>query len=221
MVTTRTRTHSLLCAAVAGSMTFLAMGCSDDPDGKPADVYVTADKLCGGRAVTKDAAKALEVITGETRFAASGTYSTVADAAVELTREAMTSDYEREDICRIYPDAPVNELRVRWELDNIIRKGPPHPQFTVLPMGEEAGAAHDKAYVTFACGHKDQPGSSPDYISAEVEATGTPTTPEGDERPLKNAYATVAHSFALALAKELNCDNNAGLKPKPSLIPAS
>ncbi|MET9555759.1 hypothetical protein [Streptomyces sp. NPDC006645] len=205
---------------MAGSLVFLAAGCSDDTDGKSADASVTADKLCGGGAVTKAAAKALQVITGETRFAASGEDSTVADAAEELSREAMTSSYEREDICRIYPDAPVNELRVRWELDNIIRKGPPHPQFTVLPMGEEAGAAHDKAYVTFACGHKDQGGSSPDYVSAWVEATGRPTEPEGDMRPLKNAYATVAHSFALAMAKELDCDDSAGLKPKPSLIPA-
>ncbi|MEV8344697.1 hypothetical protein [Streptomyces niveus] len=220
-MTTRTRTHRLLCAAMASSLALLATGCSDDPDGKPADVYVTADKLCGGGVVTKDAAKAIEVITGETQFAASGKYSTVADAAEELTRETVSSAYERGDICRIYPDAPVNELRIRWELDNLILEGPPHPEFTVLPMGEEAGAAHDKAYVTFACGQKDQPDSSLDHISTWAQATGRPTKPEGDDRPQKNAYATLAHSFALAMAKELNCDDNAGLKPKPTLIPAS
>lgn len=87
-------------------------------------------------------------------------------------------------------------------------------------MGEGAGATHDMAYVTFACGHKDQPNSSPDYISASAEAT-VRTKPEGDERPLKNAYATLAHSFALALAKELNCEDNGGLKPEPSLVPAA
>ncbi|MEV8363132.1 hypothetical protein AB0R12_19335 [Streptomyces niveus] len=74
------------------------------------------------------------------------------------------------------------------------------------------------AYVTFACGHKDEPNSSPDYISASAEAT-VRTGPEGDERRKKNAYATVAHSFALA--KELGCEDNGGLKPKPSLIPES
>ncbi|MFE3116596.1 hypothetical protein [Streptomyces niveus] len=220
-MTTRTRTHRLLFGAVAGALAFLATGCSDDADGKPADVSVTADKLCGGGVVTEDGAKALEVITGETRFAASGKYSTVADAAEELTRETMSSAYERGDICRIYPDAPVNELRIRWELDNVIREGPPHPQFTVLPMGEEAGAARDKAYVTFTCGQKDQPDSSPDHISAWAQATGRPTEPEGDVRPLKNAYATLAHSFALALAKELGCEDNGGLKPEPSLVPAA
>ncbi|MEV8344700.1 hypothetical protein [Streptomyces niveus] len=216
MVTTRTRTHRLLCAAVAGALSLLASGCSDDPDGKPADVSVTADKLCGGGVVTKDAAKAIELITGETRFMASGRSSTVTDAAEELTREAITSTNESGDICRIYPYAPVDELRMRWVLRSNAPTGTPDPKFTRLPMGERAGAAHDTAYVTFACGH-----NQPDYISAWAEATGRPTEPEGDEHPLKNAYITLAHSFALALAKELNCEDSAGLKPKPSLIPSS
>ncbi|MFE3586153.1 hypothetical protein ACFXOY_01380 [Streptomyces niveus] len=220
-MTTRTRTHRILCAAVAGALALLASGCSDDPDGKPADVSVTADKLCGGGVVTKDAAKAIELITRETRFIASGENSTVTDAAEELTREAITSTNERGDICRIYPYAPVDELRMRWVLMSNAPTGTPDPKFTRLPMGERAGAAHDTAYVTFACGHKNQPDSSPDYISAWAEATGRPTEPEGDERPLKNAYATLAHSFALAMAKELNCDDNGGLKPEPSLIPAT
>ncbi|MEV8344699.1 hypothetical protein [Streptomyces niveus] len=62
---------------------------------------MTADKLCGGGAVTKDEARALEVITGETRFITSGENSTVTDAAEELTREAITSTNESGDICRI------------------------------------------------------------------------------------------------------------------------
>ncbi|MFF2639816.1 hypothetical protein ACFVUB_08180 [Streptomyces niveus] len=220
MGTTLTRTHRLLCAAVAGSLMFLAAGCSDDTRKEPPDVYVTGDKLCGGRAVTKDAAKALQVITGDTRFAASGKYSTVADAAEELTEKATYRNYELGDICRIYPDVSANELRIRWELMSSAPKGPSSQRFTALPMGEDAGVTHDMTYVTFACGHKDQPDSSPDYISAWAEAT-VRTRPEGDERRIKNAYATLAHSFALALAKELNCDDNAGLEPEPALIPAT
>ncbi|MFF2942665.1 hypothetical protein ACFVSQ_22735 [Streptomyces niveus] len=220
MGTTLTRAHRLLCAAVAGSLMFLAAGCSDDTRKEPPDVYVTGDKLCGGRAVTKDAAKALQVITGDTRFAASGKYSTVADAAEELTEKATYRNYELGDICRIYPDVSANELRIRWELMSSAPKGPSSQRFTALPMGEDAGVTHDMAYVTFACGHKDQPDSSPDHISAWAEAT-VRTRPEGDERRIKNAYATLAHSFALALAKELNCDDNGGLEPEPALIPAT
>ncbi|WP_416518298.1 hypothetical protein [Streptomyces achromogenes] len=47
-----------------------------------------------------------------------------------------------------------------------------------------------------------------------------PKPPEGDIKALKNAYATVAHSFSLAMAKELRCEKNGGLPAKPVLIPA-
>ncbi|MFI8269826.1 MULTISPECIES: hypothetical protein [Streptomyces] len=40
-----------------------------------------------------------------------------------------------------------------------------------------------------------------------------------DPEELKDAYATVAHSFALALAKELRCENDGGLEPRPALDP--
>lgn len=220
MVTTRTRTRRLLCAAVAGSLALLATGCGDDPEGKAADI-VTADRLCGGGAVTKGAAKAVEVITGETRFEASGEMSDIAVAAKELTREAVPAAYGYGDICRLYPEAPVDELRVTWRLSNMPPKRPAASEFTILPMGEKAGAAHDTAFVTFPCSHEEHPLARPDYISIWVSATGMPTEPEGDVRPQKNAYVTVAHSFALAMAKELGCEDNGGLKPKPSLIPAS
>ncbi|WP_329076445.1 hypothetical protein [Streptomyces niveus] len=220
-MTTRTTTRKLLCAAMAGSLVFLAGGCGDSDDGKAVDDYVTADKLCGGGAVTEDAAKALQVITGDTRFAASGTYSTVADAAEELTREAVPAASGYGDICRLYPEAPVDELRVTWDLSNMPPREGAASEFTILSMGEEAGAAHDTAFVTFPCSHKEHPLARPDYISVWVEATGRPTEPEGDVRPQKNAYATVTHSFALAMAKELGCEENGGLKAKPSLIPVT
>ncbi|MER7219494.1 MULTISPECIES: hypothetical protein [Streptomyces] len=37
---------------------------------------------------------------------------------------------------------------------------------------------------------------------------------------LKDAYATVAHSFSLAMAKKLRCEKNGGLPAKPVLDPA-
>ncbi|GGS03170.1 MULTISPECIES: hypothetical protein [Streptomyces] len=40
-----------------------------------------------------------------------------------------------------------------------------------------------------------------------------------DPEELKDAYATMAHSFALALAKELRCENDGGLEPRPALDP--
>lgn len=46
-----------------------------------------------------------------------------------------------------------------------------------------------------------------------------PTDPEGAPDALKDAYATVAHSFSLAMAKELGCEDNAGLPETPDLTP--
>ncbi|WP_405795402.1 hypothetical protein [Streptomyces sp. NBC_01506] len=224
MVTTRRRTYGLLCATLAGSLMLAVAGCSGEEDGndKAPDVSMTADKLCGGGAVNKSGAEALEVITGDTRFQDSGKELTVGAAARELTRTAVSTSQGKGDICRIYPNIGSYDdgLRVTWEMSGSAPRGIAASKFTLLTMGEEAATAHDAAYVTFACGHKDRPNTAPDHVSTWVEDTKV-TVPDENERALENAYATVAHSFALALAKELNCDNNAGLKPKPTLIPAS
>ncbi|MCX4505629.1 hypothetical protein ACH4E9_30680 [Streptomyces anulatus] len=48
----------------------------------------------------------------------------------------------------------------------------------------------------------------------------SPKEPEGDPQKLKDAYATVAHSVSLSMAKELGCENNGGLQERPPLDPA-
>ncbi|MFJ1803418.1 hypothetical protein [Streptomyces sp. NPDC088180] len=47
-----------------------------------------------------------------------------------------------------------------------------------------------------------------------------PGEPEGDPQKLEDAYATVAHSVSLAMAKELDCENDGGLEARPSPDPA-
>ncbi|WP_381794701.1 hypothetical protein [Streptomyces niveus] len=174
-------------------------------------------------AVNKAAVGALEVITGATLFAPTGGESAVAAAAGELTGVAAPLGSGTGEVCSIFPrpGGPADEIRVVWRLSNTPPKEDTALKFTRLPMGEKAGAAHDSAFVTFPCSPKDEPLASPDHVSVWAQSRALPTEAEGDVRPLKNAYATVAHSFALALAKELDCDDNAGLKPKPSLIPES
>ncbi|MEW1610433.1 MULTISPECIES: hypothetical protein [unclassified Streptomyces] len=78
-------------------------------------------------------------------------------------------------------------------------------------------AAPDAAYVQFACRSGKLPGSAPAHIDVGVERGGMPTKPEGDLEALTRAYATVAHSFSLALAEELGCEDGAGLEARPSL----
>ncbi|CAL9396981.1 hypothetical protein SUDANB70_01381 [Streptomyces sp. enrichment culture] len=81
-------------------------------------------------------------------------------------------------------------------------------------------AQADNAYLQFACqSDRLSDSSEAGYISISVWQWSKYPEPEGDPKVLKNAYATVAHSFALAMAKELRCEKNGGLPEKPVLDP--
>ncbi|MFJ6614151.1 hypothetical protein ACIQPT_28145 [Streptomyces sp. NPDC091289] len=125
------------------------------------------------------------------------------------------------DICRVYgmSAAPWDYIEVTCELTGGPPKGDPASKFTVLRMGERALAAVDAGVVQFACRSEELPGSLPAHIDIGVERW-SPTEPEGDSEKLKDAYATVAHSVALAMAKELRCEGDGGLEARPVLDPA-
>ncbi|MFE3904121.1 hypothetical protein ACFXPY_28360 [Streptomyces sp. NPDC059153] len=180
--------------------------------------------------ISAEAGKALKVITGSSRFEASGEESTVAHAAAELS--GVFSPLVPEpvgdtgDVCRIFTPVgtPFYELRVTWRLFyRAAAAGDKPPSgFTRLRIGEWAAAAPDEAYVQFACRSQKLPGSaqSPGRIEMNVERMRVFKEPEGDVEALKNAYATVTHSVSLAMAKELGCEGDAGLEAHPSLDPA-
>ncbi|MEV4342038.1 hypothetical protein [Streptomyces sp. NPDC049590] len=173
--------------------------------------------------MSADAAKALKVITGSSRFEASSKEYTVAQAAADFAEAFWDPKVYRGDACRVYLPigAPHFQLRITWRRVDGAPTGTPAPKFTVLEMGEETLAAADMAYVQFACRtDKLADPLGPAHIVVGVERWGMPKPPEGDVRALKNAYATVAHSFSLAMAKELRCEKNGGLPAKPVLDPA-
>ncbi|OSZ58612.1 hypothetical protein OQI_20725 [Streptomyces pharetrae CZA14] len=172
--------------------------------------------------MSADASKALKVITGSSSFEASAEEYTVAHAAVDLALAFGDPKVFRGDICRVYSPigTPDFELRVTWRWVDGPPTGTPAPKFTELKMGEQALAAADKAYIQFACRSAKLRSSDAAHLQIGVERWGTPTEPEGDTEALKDAYATVAHSFSLAMAKELGCEKNGGLPEKPVLDPA-
>lgn len=218
----------LLSAAVVGSLLLGAAGCGGDgdEDGASDDYKVVAGtQLCGGNAISADASKALKVITGSSRFEASGEEYSIEQSATTFADMFMDPHFRRGDVCRIYTPhgTPDFELSIRWwrEDDAPSTDEPAAPEFTVLKMGEDTVTAADKAYLQFACKSDELAGSStPAHILIGVESGGTPSPPEGNIKALKDAYATVAHSFSLALAKELGCEKNGGLPAKPVLDPA-
>ncbi|WP_234312768.1 hypothetical protein [Streptomyces sp. NRRL F-5065] len=127
------------------------------------------------------------------------------------------------DVCRVYTPigTPDFDLRITWNLVDGVPTGPPAPNFTELRMGEDTVTAADKAYVQFACRSEELLGSSSvGHIIVGVERWGMSEKPEGDVQELKDAYATVAHSFSLAMARELGCENDGGLPERPVLEPA-
>ncbi|MET9927737.1 MULTISPECIES: hypothetical protein [unclassified Streptomyces] len=171
--------------------------------------------------MTEGAAQALQVLMGSSRLEASGEKSTVARAAQDLSEGAGASGTGDGDVCRIYtPDGTAEaELRITWRRSGSVPPSDPAPKFTVLPMGERALTATDGAFLRFACRSGKLTGAGPAHVDIGVEPGGTPTTPEGDPDELKDAYATVAHSFALTMAGELGCEDDAGLESRPSLDP--
>lgn len=226
VISRRSARKGLLSAALAGSLLLGATGCGGDEDRSktPKDYKVVAGtQLCGGDAVSADASKALKVITGSSRFEASEERSTTAQAAADLIASSAIAT-KTKDICRVFTPigTPDFQLRATWRLaDHAPTDDPAAPKFTVLKMGDEALAAADMAYVYFTCRSDKVPSSSEGaHIVIGVEHWAVPREPEGNIKALKNAYATVAHSFSLAMAKELRCEKNGGLPPKPVLDPA-
>lgn len=219
------RCGGYLMVSVAGALVLGVTGCVGGGEGsaKQSDTAVAGTRLCGGSAVTADAAEALEVITGASRFEASAEKSTIAHAAQELGGGSGAPGTVDGDVCRIHTPvgAPEVELRITWLRSDGTPVGDPAPKFTVLPMGERALTATDGAVIRFACRSGKLTGSAPAHVDIGVERGGMPTEPEGDADELKDAYATVAHSFSLAMAQELGCENDGGLEPRPSLDPAS
>lgn len=206
-----------------GSLILGATGCGGDgKEGGVPDDYkvVTGTQLCGGKAMSADASKALKVITGSSRFEASAKEYTIAQAATDLVEAFPPAS---NDICRIYTprDSPDFDLRITWDLEDSAPTGPSAPEFTELKMGELAVAAVDKAYVFFACrGDRFSSPTTATHIVIGVEHRDPFHEPESDIKALKDAYATVAHSVSLAMAKELRCEKNGGLPANPVLDPA-
>ncbi|MEV5512156.1 hypothetical protein AB0L50_04240 [Streptomyces flaveolus] len=213
----------LLATAVAGSLCLGVAGCGGDGDEEAADKAVAGTQLCGGDAVSAQASKALKVIMGSSRFGATGEKSTVAQAATDLVAAFPAPSGGRDDVCRIYTadGTPDFAVRVTWRLDDGNSTGTPAPDFTVLKMGERTLAAANRASVLFACRSDKFPNRMNEaLVDIGVERWGMPTEDEDNVEALKDAYATVAHSFSLAMAKELGCEKNGGLPDRPVLDPA-
>ncbi|MFF9685997.1 hypothetical protein [Streptomyces sp. NPDC014623] len=218
--------RAIVGLAAVVSLVAGAVGCGEDEKSRAEEAWeqsVPPERLCGGAAVSARAGKALEAITGSSRFEGSGRTSTVAEAAQDLSDQFTSSFTGHGDVCRIFTPVGVPDvvpLEITWHLSGSASTDGPASKFTVLKMGERALTATDSSFLRFACRSGKLSGTEPAHIEISVERGGMPTEPDGDLDALKDAYATVAHSFSLAMAKELGCEDEGGLEAQPSLDPA-
>jgi hypothetical protein len=228
VISRRSASAGLLAATVAGSLLLGATGCGGESDAEgtpktPENYKVVAgEQLCGGAAMSGDAARALKVITGSSRFEASAEEYTLKRTAADIVA-AFPAPTVTNEACRVYlpiGTTPRFELKITWRVTDPAETGDVHPKFRILKMGEEAVAAADSAYIEFACKSDRLSKTGVGHIEIGAERGGMPTEPEGDVEALKDAYATVAHSVSLAMAKELGCEDDGGLPAQPVLDPA-
>jgi hypothetical protein len=221
--------RAIVGLAMAVSLVAGAVGCGEDEKSRTEEAWeqsVPPEQLCGG-AVSAEAGKALELITGSTRFEASAERYTVAHASEQVTGIVSGSlpgpPGNKGDLCRIYTPVgtPGYEHRVTWRLSYTGGRGGAEPRsdFTPLDIGSWAATSHDEAYVEFPCRSKKliNTAQSPVYIEMNVMRRGVPTEPGDDADVLKKAYAAVTHSVARAMAKRLACEGDGGLTAQPSL----
>ncbi|MFD6530521.1 hypothetical protein [Streptomyces sp. NPDC060184] len=220
VISRRSARGGLLAVAMAGPLFLGATGCGgdEDPAAKAADKAVAGTELCGGDAVSADAAEALKVITGESRLEASAKEYSITKAASALRKKFITESVGTGDICRVFTPVgtPEIQLRITWDLarDAPTSTDPMGPEYTELKMGETAWTTPDKALVEFACRSDKLAGSNPAHIGVEVMRWGMPKDIDDESGALKDAYATVAHSISVAMAEELGCAENGGLPAK-------
>ncbi|PJE96826.1 hypothetical protein CUT44_16055 [Streptomyces carminius] len=127
------------------------------------------------------------------------------------------------DFCLIYTDksADLTDVAITFEITDSDRLGNPDdldPDYSIYPMGRRTLSAEDKAVVYFECAGSEMNSStdSPALIKSELRHRYDPAV-KGQEA--KEANMTVLHSAALAVARELKCEDDGGLPAEPVLTP--
>lgn len=198
-------------------------GESKDPDRQGKDL-VGAEKLCDG-ILSKDAVRALQQVTGVTKFqepaAGDGLSRTAKKLVDEYDQSGVTDQVHDVDLCLIYKptssglsDTEVTfSIAQRKDLD-----GGKDPSFAKYAVGRQALANSKVAVLYVECASSKMSGSqsSPALLRGELRNRDEP---EGDGGKLQKANLTVLNSAGLALSKELGCKGNSGLTESPNLTP--
>ncbi|MFG2030373.1 hypothetical protein [Streptomyces sp. NPDC048825] len=203
---------------LAASMLALAglTGCgggSEDSDEKS----VAAEELCEGNLST-DAARAVENTSGTKEFVPYDN-SEVGDAAEELTIDQGLGETKNHSVCSIYTpnSGDLAAIRIRFSVDtgDSLGESGHAASFKEYSVGREALASPQKAVLYIECRSSKFMGSENSPVLLRGELLNR-DSPKGHAEDLRRANLTVLHSVTLALTKELDCADKAGLSTKPS-----
>lgn len=211
------RRDAVLAATVGIALCFGATACggNDEPEAK----RTAAKDQCGG-VLSPAAVTAMEQVMGKQ-------FSDAADATVDETVEQLRSAYgERlnwsrgKQFCEISKtEGGVNSMTVSFSLyapDDL--SGSNHAaDLHAYPMGKEALAGAEDAYLYFECVSPDLEGSK--SRPARVAGHLSQSKPPSDTAEVHKANMAVLHSAAVAVAGELKCEGKAGLPAEPKLTP--
>lgn len=185
-----------------------------------------ASDVCGG-ALSPEAARSLESLTGEKNFLESQEEE-IREVADDISKEFLSrrgtdgSPWDKHILCSIRKERKATDAdaTIMFGIENRrdLEKDEYATSFSIYDMGRISLASADEAVIYFDCSsprmtHSDL---NPSLLRAEFINSQEPVITEEEE---KEANLKILHSAALALAKELKCEHNGGLPAEPSLEP--
>lgn len=211
---------ALLCASV---MVTASTSCSGREEEHG---LLDASEVCDGT-LSRDAVRSLELLTGENKFKElrePGIKEVADDISEEFASRHGTdgSIWDRHTFCSIHEGKSRSDLdaSITFNIENRrdLESEEYDPDFDVYNMGRISLSSADEAVIYFNCSSPRMKNSvlAPSLIRAEFVNSQDPVIEKEEE---KKANLKILHSAALALAKELRCEENGGLPGAPVLTP--
>jgi hypothetical protein len=210
---------SVVGAALALLLGATACGSDDKKDSEPE--LIGASKLCDGT-LSAAAQASLEDVTGQKQFGPSTVGDLYGDGlqglAKKIKLQFTDQDFTTETLCSIYlPVGNLPDLTLEFQAEEKGTGGELGKYFSKrYRMGTESMAGDRHGSIDFKClsPELESTEDAPIYVGGEVRKDRPPHTTAAKAA---DDNMTIIHSAALALAKQLGCENNGGLPATPDL----
>lgn len=217
----RDRSSSWGTVVVLALMLGLVACGGTDPDEE--ETVVSADEVCEG-IFSGSVARVLERSTGGKEFrqhrAAEGVRGT-AEAIASLHDAHLVDEWLKADLCRVYrPRSDTSAIEINFDLVQEKALKTSNPSLVPYGLGRKAHADSKVAFLYVQCTSPRlvDSASRPAVIRGELSRYLAPPLPEQEAR---QANLRLLAAATRALAKSLQCENDAGLPADPLPEPLS